>query len=53
MAILVTAASLAAAAGFLYRRKEACQEPDGKAVKLEDGPDSQKTSEENRKEYFI
>uniref|UniRef100_H3CRA8 Contactin associated protein like 3 n=1 Tax=Tetraodon nigroviridis TaxID=99883 RepID=H3CRA8_TETNG len=53
VAILVTAASLAAAAGFLYRRKEACQEPDGKAVKLEDGPDSQKTSEENRKEYFI
>lgn len=50
VAIFVVVAGLAVAARFLYRRKETFQNQE---VKAEDSPDSQRASEENRKEYFI
>lgn len=48
VAIFVTAAGLAAAARFLYRRKETFATPG-----QEDGRHCQKASEENTKECFI
>lgn len=61
VAIFLTVAGLAIAGRFLYRRKETYRNQEVERVKQEDGPDfpfssraeSQKASEENRKEYFI
>lgn len=56
MAIFVMAAVLAAAARFLYQRKETYRNREVKSVEQEDGPEfpeSLNASEENPKEYFI
>lgn len=59
--IFVTVAGLATAARFLYRRTGTYRNQEVKSVQREEGPDfpfsgqaeSQNTSEENPKEYFI